>query len=95
MLNEVYDDECKSRARDFEWHKRFYNSGKEDVEYDDRLGRPTTNLTTSLTNENVYKFDKIIRQDCRLSIKHITTILNIYRESVHRILIHLNAKIVC
>ena len=54
MLCEVYGEECLSRARVFEWHKRFC-SGREDVEDDDRSGRPTT----SSINENVEKIDKI------------------------------------
>jgi len=33
MLSEVYVDECLSRTRVFEWHKRFC-SGREDVEND-------------------------------------------------------------
>lgn len=47
MLSEVYDEECLSRARVFEWHKRF-SSVREDVE-DDHSGRPAT----SSTNGNV------------------------------------------
>ncbi|KAL4131731.1 hypothetical protein QTP88_009004 [Uroleucon formosanum] len=91
MLCEVYGEECLSRARVFEWHKRFC-SGREDVEDDDRSGRPTT----SSTNENVEKIDKIIRQDRRLSIRAVTEMVNIDRESVRKILVeNLNIKKVC
>ncbi|XP_025422876.1 protein GVQW3-like [Sipha flava] len=41
MLCEVYVEECLSRARVFEWHRRFC-SEREDIEDDDRSGRPTT-----------------------------------------------------
>jgi len=58
MLSEIYGEECLSRARILEWHKRFCG-GRENVEDDDRPGRPTT----SLTNENIEKIDQIIRQD--------------------------------
>ncbi|KAL4112100.1 hypothetical protein QTP88_015948 [Uroleucon formosanum] len=90
MLCEVYGEECLSRARVFEWHKRFC-SGREDVEDDDRSGRPT-----SSTNENVEKIDKIIRQDRRLSVRAVTEMVNIDRESVRKILVeNLNMKKVC
>ncbi|KAL4091658.1 hypothetical protein QTP88_026315 [Uroleucon formosanum] len=88
MLCEVYGEECSSRARVFEWHKRFC-SGREDVEDDDRSGRPTT----SSTNENVEKIDKIIRQDRRLSVRAVAEMVNIDRESVRKILVeNLNIK---
>ncbi|KAL4153743.1 hypothetical protein QTP88_001576 [Uroleucon formosanum] len=91
MLCEVYGEECLSRARVFEWYKRFY-SGREDVEDDDRSGRPTT----SSTNENVEKIDKIIRQDRRLSVRAVAEMVNIDRESVRKILVeNLNIKKVC
>ncbi|KAL4083729.1 hypothetical protein QTP88_029045 [Uroleucon formosanum] len=91
MLCEVYGEECLSRARVFEWHKRFC-SGREDVEDDDRSGRPTT----SSTNENVEKIDKIIRQDRRLSVRAVAEMVNIDRESVRKILVeNLNIKKVC
>ncbi|XP_022175304.1 putative uncharacterized protein FLJ37770 [Myzus persicae] len=53
MLCEVYGEECLSKARVFEWHKRFC-SGRKDVEDDDRSGRPTT----SSTNENGFLVGK-------------------------------------
>ncbi|KAL4136010.1 hypothetical protein QTP88_007584 [Uroleucon formosanum] len=77
MLCEVYSEECLSRARVFEWHKRFC-SGREDVEDDDRSGRPTT----SSTNENVEKIDKIIRQDRRLSVRAVAKMGIIFIEWV-------------
>ncbi|XP_050538772.1 protein GVQW3-like [Daktulosphaira vitifoliae] len=91
ILCEVYGEECLSRACVFEWHKRFCN-GIEDVEDDDRSGRPTT----CSTNENVEKIDKIIRQDRRLSVRAVAEIVNIDRESVSKILVkNLNMKKVC
>ncbi|KAL4132596.1 hypothetical protein QTP88_009720 [Uroleucon formosanum] len=78
MLCEVYGEECLSRARVFDWYKQFC-SGREDVEDDDRSGRPTT----SSTNENVEKIDKIIRQYRRLSFRAVAEMVNIDRESAH------------
>ncbi|XP_050527959.1 protein GVQW3-like [Daktulosphaira vitifoliae] len=91
ILCEVYGEECLSRARSFKWHKRFCNGG-EDVEDDDRSGCPTT----CSSNENVVKIDKIIRQDRRLSVRAVVEIVNIDRESVHKILVeNFNIKKVC
>ncbi|XP_025405001.1 protein GVQW3-like [Sipha flava] len=91
MLNEVYGEECLSRARVFEWYKRFC-SGREDVEDDDRPGRPTT----SSTKENIEKIDQIIRQDRRLSVRAVEEMINIDRKSIRRILVeNLNMKKVC
>jgi len=42
MLGEVYGEECLSRARVFEWHKRFCSGREENVEDDGRLGCAVT-----------------------------------------------------
>jgi len=59
VLCEVYGEECLSRARVFEWHKRFC-SGREDVEDDDRSGRPTTSSTTKTLKKSTKLFGKIV-----------------------------------
>ena len=41
LLTEAYGEDCMSRARVFEWHKRF-SEGRESVKDDDRPGRPRT-----------------------------------------------------
>jgi hypothetical protein len=38
LLTEAYREDCMSRARVFEWHKRF-SEGREIVKDDDRPGR--------------------------------------------------------
>jgi hypothetical protein len=58
MLTEAYGADCKSRARVFEWHKRFSDS-RDDVEDDEHPGRPCT----SKTNKNVEKIEQIVRID--------------------------------
>ena len=60
---EVYGKECMSRTRVFEWHKRF-REGRTDVEDDERSRRPTISKTTN----NIREIEKIVREDCRLSI---------------------------
>jgi histone-lysine N-methyltransferase SETMAR len=91
MLTEVYGEECMSRARVFEWHKRFCE-GREDVEDDDRSGRPCT----SKTDENVQKVEEIVRNDRRLSIRMIAEMVHIDKETVRQILHdNLNMTKVC
>ena len=43
-LSEVYGKKCMSRARVFEWHKRF-REGRTDVEDDELSRRPSTSKT--------------------------------------------------
>ena len=65
-LMEVYGKECMSRARIFEWRKRFHE-GRTDVEDDERLRRPTISKTTNNNRE----IEKIVQEDRRLSIQLI------------------------
>lgn len=91
MLQQVYGDECLSRTRVFEWHKRF-KEGREDVEDDPRPGRPST----SKTDDNIEKIGSLIRQDRRLSIRAIAEMIGIDKESVRQVLHeHFNMKKVC
>ncbi|GFX16759.1 protein GVQW3 [Trichonephila clavipes] len=73
--------ECLSRARVFEWFKRF-KDGRQDVEDDSRPGRPST----SKTDENVEKVACLIRSGRRLSIRAIAETVNIDKECVRQIL---------
>ena len=50
LLKEAYGDEVMSRARVFDWHKRF-KEGREDIRDDARSGRPVTHRT----DENIKK----------------------------------------
>ena len=43
-LQSVYGDDCLCRTTVFEWYKRF-KEGREDVEDDERPGRPVTSKT--------------------------------------------------
>lgn len=81
MLKEVFGDNAMSRARVFEWHKRFYE-GREEVEDDERSGRPVT----VRSDENVQKINGIVRTDRRLSIRMIADMVNTNRETVRQIL---------
>jgi hypothetical protein len=50
LLKEVYGDNAISCTRVFEWHKQFMEV-REEMEDDDRSGRPST----SKTEENIEK----------------------------------------
>lgn len=81
MLTQVYGKECMSRARVFEWHKRF-SEGRDDVEDDDRCGRPCTSRTDSI----VKRIEQIVQNDRRLSIRMIAEMVSIDKETVRQIL---------
>ena len=76
MLSTAYGNDCLSRARVFEWHKRF-SEGREIVKDDERPGRPCT----SRTEENVEKISQIVRKDCRLSVQMIAESVNIDKDT--------------
>lgn len=80
-----------SRARVFEWHKRFA-SGRTDVEDDPKSGRPTT----SRNEENIQKVKKLVRSDRRLTVRMLAEELGLRRESVRLILTEdLGMKKIC
>jgi transposase len=85
MLREAYGENTLSRARVFEWHKRF-SEGREDVEDDARPGRPVT----MKTEENVEKVRTFVKTNGRLGIRMIAEELKMDRETVRRILTELN-----
>lgn len=82
-LRQVYGKECLSRARVFDWYKRFQD-GREDVEDDARPGRPST----SKTDENIEKIANLIRTDAGLSVRAIAENVQIDKETVRQILQH-------
>jgi hypothetical protein len=64
LLKEVYGDNVMLGMRVFVWHKRFMQ-GKEDIEDDERPGRPST----SKTEENIEKIREIFRKDRNLTFE--------------------------
>jgi len=91
LLTEAYGGDCMSRARVFEWHKRF-SEGRESVKDDDRPGRPRT----AVTDDNIEKVRDVIRKDRRLGVRAVAEEVNLDRESVRRILREeLNLRKVC
>jgi len=47
LLTEASGEDCMSRARVFEWHKRF-SEGRENLKDDDRPGRPRIDVTDDI-----------------------------------------------
>jgi len=91
LLKEAYGENSLSRARVFEWYKRF-SEGRESTEDDQRPGRPVS-VSTSQT---VTKINEIVRGDRRMSILMIAEIVNADKETVRKILHdELNMKKVC
>lgn len=81
LLKQVYGDESLSRARVFEWHKRF-SDGRDSVEDNERPGRPVT----ASTSQKIARISEMVREDRRLSIRMIGERLGIDKETVRKIL---------
>jgi len=80
-LKRAYGEHGQSRTRVFRWHKAFLD-GRENVEEETRSGRPCT----SKTDENVTKVRDLVRPDRRLTVRMISSVLNLNRQTVHEIL---------
>ncbi|VVC33880.1 Hypothetical protein CINCED_3A006513 [Cinara cedri] len=78
---QAYGGDYLSRARGFEWYKRF-SEGLESTEDDQRPIRPVTVSTP----ETVTKINQIVRADRRMSIRMITEAVNADKEMVRKIL---------
>ena len=91
LLQDVYGDVAMSRARVFEWHRRF-KEGREDVEDDPRSGRPST----SATEENVEIARQKVLGDRRLTVRMIAHELDMNSERVWTIITkHLGMRKIC
>ncbi|XP_033232109.1 histone-lysine N-methyltransferase SETMAR-like [Belonocnema kinseyi] len=65
------------------WHERFTN-GRESINDDDRSGRPST----SKTDENVDKVQKMLAENRKLTIRELADDLNIAYGSVQDIIVN-------
>jgi len=80
-----------SRARVFQWHKRF-SEGRENMKNDDLPGCPRT----AVTDDNIEKVQDVIRKGPRLGVRAVAEEVSLDRESVRRILMEeLNMRKVC
>jgi hypothetical protein len=80
-LQGAYGEYSLSRAQAFRWHKSFLE-GREQVEDEHRVGRPST----SKTDDIVERVRSVVRSDRRLTLRMISSELNLNRLTVHQIL---------
>ncbi|XP_011065253.1 PREDICTED: putative uncharacterized protein FLJ37770 [Acromyrmex echinatior] len=73
LLKEVYGHECLSRARVFEWFKRFQDC-REDVEDDSRPGRPSTSKTDDNIETIGTRFESVeaVKEKAARVLKELT-----------------------
>ena len=80
-LQRAYGEHSLSRAQVFRWHKSFLE-GREQVEDEPHAVR----LSTSKTDDNVERVRALVRSDRRLTLRMISSELNLIRFTVHQIL---------
>ena len=80
-LQRAYGEHFLSRAQVFRWHKSFLE-GREQLEDEPRAGRPST----LKTDDNVERVRSLVRSDRRLTLRMISSKLNMNRFTVHQIL---------
>ncbi|XP_054928127.1 protein GVQW3-like [Dermacentor andersoni] len=81
LLRDAYRNETLSRARVFEWHKRFV-SERTLVEDDTRQGRPAT----SRNENNVALIREIVQQDRTITLRMLSDALDISKTTCQQIL---------
>nr|KAF6342889.1 GVQW motif containing 3 [Pipistrellus kuhlii] len=81
LLKEAYGTEVMSRARVYDWHKRF-KEGREDVRDNARSGRPVTHRT----DENIQKVKDLVYSNRQLTVRMMAEKLNLDKETVRLIL---------
>ena len=80
MLTKAYGESDMSKTRVNEWYERLQD-GREDVENDERPGRPST----STTDENVKKGKEMVMNDRRITIREVADDVGISIGSCHDI----------
>ena len=81
-LQRAYGEHSLSRAQVFKWHKSFLE-GREQVEDEPRSGR----LSTSETDNNVERVRSLVRSDRRLTLRMISSELNLNQFTVQQVLL--------
>ena len=80
ILTKTYGESAISKKRVYEWYKRFQD-GREDVEDDERAGRPRT----STTDENAEKVKEMVINDRRITFREFADDFGISIGSCHEI----------
>ena len=81
ILRRAYGEHAVSRTQVCRLHKAFLG-GRESVEDETRCGRSCTSKTV----DNVTKVRDFVRSDRRLTVRMISSVLNLNRQNVHEIL---------
>jgi len=80
-LQRAYGEHSLSRAQVFRWHRSFLE-GREQVEDEPHVGRPST----SKTYDNVERARSLVRSYHQLTLRMISSELNLNQFTVHQIL---------
>ncbi|XP_011068652.1 PREDICTED: putative uncharacterized protein FLJ37770 [Acromyrmex echinatior] len=80
MLTVAYGEATLDRSNVYRWYKMF-SEGREDVNDEERAGRPST----STTDENIDEVKKIVLANHRITLREVVEDLNISIGSCHSI----------
>ncbi|UYV74009.1 hypothetical protein LAZ67_11001809 [Cordylochernes scorpioides] len=83
MLTVAYGEATLDRSNVYRWYKMF-SEGREDVNDEERAGRPST----STTDEKINEVEKMILANRRITVREIAEDLNISIGSCHSIFIN-------
>ncbi|UYV69087.1 hypothetical protein LAZ67_6002340 [Cordylochernes scorpioides] len=83
MLTVAYGEATLDRSNVYRWYKMF-SEGREDVNDEERAGRPST----STTDEKINEVEKMILANRRITVKEVAEDLNILIGSCHSIFIN-------
>jgi len=81
MIQKAYGKDAFSKAQVFRWHKAF-REGREDVEDEERIGRPST----PRTSDNVAKVKAVLDSDRRLSVRLTADQVGLPKSIAHEII---------
>ncbi|UYV76619.1 hypothetical protein LAZ67_14001482 [Cordylochernes scorpioides] len=83
MLTVAYGEATLDRSNVYQWYKMF-SEGREDVNDEERAGRPST----STTDEKINEVEKMILANRRITVREVAEDLNISIGSCHSIFIN-------
>ncbi|XP_011863617.1 PREDICTED: putative uncharacterized protein FLJ37770 [Vollenhovia emeryi] len=80
MLTVAYGEATLNQSNVYRWYKMF-SEGREDVNDEERAGRPST----SITDENIDEVKKIVLANRRITVREVAEDLNLSIGSCHSI----------
>ncbi|KAI6646966.1 hypothetical protein LOD99_9060 [Oopsacas minuta] len=80
-MQDIFGDECPSKATIYRWIERFDN-GDEELHDDPRPGRPTS----SKTHSNIERVQTILDEDRRISLRELEERVGISKTTLHSII---------